>query len=452
MKPMSGKNRYSPNMASDKELQDLRDALRASSDNAYIRRLLINKLRGLAGHETELESEINILMKREPHDLDLKEALIEVYYAQRKNSACLIIFEELGHPEMITPETRLIIARCYLKDGDQERAGMLYRSALEDNVLLADEELDQAFRQTSAFESDDFNFEFDDEEDDRLFSKPNTDFSDVGGMEAVKREIDLKIIQPLQHVELYRSYGKKVGGGILLYGPPGCGKTFIARATAGQIDANFISVGLNDILDMWMGNSEKQLASYFDLAREKKPCVLFFDEVDALGAKRSDMKQSAGRNVINQFLAELDGISSNNDGLLIIGATNVPWHLDTAFRRPGRFDRIIFVPPPDATGREAILKLKVEGKPQENIDFAKVAKRTKDFSGADLNAVVDIAVEGILEEAIKTGLPRPITTKDLLRGAEQHRPSTSEWFTTAKNYAMFANKGGLYDDILQYLK
>ncbi|MEM9930531.1 MAG: ATP-binding protein, partial [Bacteroidota bacterium] len=274
----------------------------------------------------------------------------------------------------------------------------------------------------------------------------------VGGMEGVKREIDLKIIQPLQHADLYKSYGKKVGGGILLYGPPGCGKTFIARATAGQIDANFINVGLSDILDMWVGNSEKQLASYFELARQKKPCVLFFDEVDALGAKRSDMRQSAGRNVINQFLAELDGIDDNNDGVLVIGATNVPWHLDTAFRRPGRFDRIIFVPPPDVAGRAAILQLKLKDKPQDKIDFAKVAKKAKEFSGADLNAVVDIAVENILEEAIKTGVPRPIGTKHLLAAVDRHRPSTTEWFTTARNYAMFANKGGLYDEILKYLK
>lgn len=438
-------------MSKENELKELRQALAASPGNAYLRRLLINKLRGLAGYEAELEREINILIKSEPNDLDLKEALIEVYYRQGKNSTCLIIYEELGHPELLGPETRLLIAKCYLRDGDHDRARELYESALESDPLFhADEELDKALRQSADFDLRDELY--DDEEDDRILSKPDTNFRDVGGMEGVKREIDLKIIQPLQHAELYKSYGKKVGGGILLYGPPGCGKTFIARATAGQIDANFINVGLNDILDMWVGNSEKQLASYFELARERKPCVLFFDEVDALGAKRSDMKQSAGRNVINQFLSELDGIHADNDGILIIGATNVPWHLDTAFRRPGRFDRIIFVPPPDEVGREAILKLKVEGKPQENIDFAKVAKNTKDFSGADLNAVVDIAVEGILEEAIKTGVPRPVTTKDLLRGAAQHRPSTSEWFTTAKNYAMFANKGGLYDDILKYLK
>ncbi|MFT5999668.1 MAG: transitional endoplasmic reticulum ATPase [Neolewinella sp.] len=439
-------------MPVDKEIQDLREALAASPDNAFIRRLLINKLRGVIGHETELERELNLLIRKEPRDLDLKEALIEVYFAQGKNSACLIIFEELGHPELISPETRILIAKCYLKDGDHQRAGELYRSAIAANPGVADDELDKSFRQTSDFDLDDVDFDDLEDDDQRIMSKPDTSFADVGGMDGVKREIDLKIIQPLKHADLYKSYGKKVGGGILLYGPPGCGKTFIARATAGQIDANFINVGLSDVLDMWVGNSEKQLASYFDLAREKKPCVLFFDEVDALGAKRSDMRQSAGRNVINQFLAELDGINDNNDGLLIIGATNVPWHLDTAFRRPGRFDRIIFVPPPDTDGRAAILKLKMEGKPQEKVDFAKVAKKTKDFSGADLNAVIDIAIEGILEEAIRTGTPRPVSTKDLLAAADLHRPSTTEWFTTAKNYAMFANKSGLYDDILKYLK
>lgn len=439
-------------MAEDKEIRDLREALAASPENTFIRRLLINKLRGVPGHEAELERELNLLIKKEPRDLDLKEALIEVYFSQGKNSTCLIIFEELGHPELISPETRILIAKCYLKDGDHQRAGELYRSAITSNPEVADDELDKAFRQTSDFNLDDIDFDDLDDDDLRIMSKPDMTFADVGGMDGVKREIDLKIIQPLKHADLYKSYGKKVGGGILLYGPPGCGKTFIARATAGQIDANFINVGLSDILDMWVGNSEKQLASYFDLARAKKPCVLFFDEVDALGAKRSDMRQSAGRNVINQFLAELDGINDNNDGLLIIGATNVPWHLDTAFRRPGRFDRIIFVPPPDADGREAILKLKLEGKPQEKVDFAKVAKKTKDFSGADLNAVIDIAIEGILEEAIRTGTPRPVSTKDLLAAVERHRPSTTEWFTTAKNYAMFANKSGLYDDILKYLK
>lgn len=433
-------------MPNEQELRDLRQALAQSPENGYLRRLLISKLRDHPGFEQELEEHLQVLIRKEPRDIELKEMLIEVYFAQQKYSICLIIFEELGNHQLLSPPTRVLLAKCYLKDGDHAKAAELYQAAVLQDDAIADAELDQQFRIAVSFE------EVEDDLDERIMTKPDMSFDDVGGMDDVKREIDLKIIKPLEHDDLYRSYGKKVGGGILLYGPPGCGKTFIARATAGQIKANFINVGLNDILDMWVGNSEKQLAEYFELARSRKPCVLFFDEVDALGAKRSDMRQSAGRNVINQFLAELDGIEADNDGILIIGATNVPWHLDTAFRRPGRFDRIIFVPPPDATGREAIFRLKLEGKPQENIDFSKLAKKSKDFSGADINAVVDIAVEHILEDAMETGVPKPISTKALLKGIEQHSASTAEWFTTARNYAMFANKGGLYDDILKYLK
>ena len=141
----------------------------------------------------------------------------------------------------------------------------------------------------------------DDFEESQFVQKPDIDFNHVGGMDDVKREIDLKIIKPLLHPELYKAYGKKTGGGILLYGPPGCGKTYIAKATAGQVNARFINVGLNDILDMWIGNSEKNLHAIFELAREHVSCVLFFDEIDALGASRSDMKQSGGRHLINQF-------------------------------------------------------------------------------------------------------------------------------------------------------
>ena len=202
---------------------------------------------------------------------------------------------------------------------------------------------------------------------------------------------------------------------------------------------------------MWIGESEKNLNKYFDLARRKKPCVLFFDEVDALGAKRSDLKQSSGRNVINQFLSELDGISSENEGVLIIGATNAPWHLDAAFRRPGRFDRIIFVPPPDLESKISMLQLKLKDRPTQNIDYKKVANKMEDYSGADINAVIDIAIEKVLEEVMKTGIPRPLVTDDLLTALKSHKASTIEWFTSAKNYALFANKSGLYDDILKYM-
>ncbi|MEO1382188.1 MAG: ATP-binding protein, partial [Bacteroidota bacterium] len=267
----------------------------------------------------------------------------------------------------------------------------------------------------------------------------------------VKEEIDLKIIKPLQHQEIYKAYGKKIGGGILLYGPPGCGKTHIARATAGQVDAKFINVGISDVLDMWVGNSERNLHEIFEVARANAPCVLFFDEIDALGASRTDMRQSNSRKLINQFLAELDGIEAQNDGLLIIGATNAPWHLDSAFRRPGRFDRIIFVEPPDQESRTDILRIQLKDKPIAKIDYEDIAKRSKDYSGADLNAVIDLAIESKLAEAFKQGVPQPLSTQDLKKALKKHRPSTKDWFASARNYALYSNDSGLYDDVLTYL-
>jgi SpoVK/Ycf46/Vps4 family AAA+-type ATPase len=271
-------------------------------------------------------------------------------------------------------------------------------------------------------------------------------------MQRVKQEISIKIIEPLKNPDLYKAFGKKAGGGILLYGPPGCGKTFVAKATAGEINAKFINIGLHDILDMWIGNSEKNLHEIFELARRNTPCVLFFDEVDAMGASRSDLKQSAMRHVINQFLAELDGVGSDNEGVLILAATNAPWSVDPAFRRPGRFDRVIFVEPPDEAARQDILRSLLVGKPAGDIDVAKIAALTKEYSGADLKAVIDISIEDKLRESMSKGSIQPLETKDLQKALKQHRPTTTEWFASARNYALYANESGLYDDILKYLK
>lgn len=284
-----------------------------------------------------------------------------------------------------------------------------------------------------------------------VMERPPFGFEAVGGMASVKDDVRMKIILPATNQELYAAYGKKAGGGILLYGPPGCGKTHIARATAGEIEARFISIGLHDILDMYIGNSEKQLHEVFEYARANAPCVLFFDEVDALAASRTDMRNSAGRHTINQFLAELDGVDASNEGVLVLAATNAPWHLDAAFRRPGRFDEIIFVPPPDADARTKILEIFLAGKPAEKLDLAKVAAKTKEFSGADLKGLVDRVIEEKLRQAMKSGAPSPITTQDLLAGLKRQKASTLEWLATARNYVAFANEGGIYDDVKTYL-
>jgi transitional endoplasmic reticulum ATPase len=432
-------------------INNLREALKFSPDNIPLKLHLAETLLN-AGKMDEAEKEYQELLSL-TRDVKVKTGLANVFYRKGEFSKCNVILEALIDSGNTDFDTLLLHTRALLKEDSIPAAIAAYKKVLSSNPSFRDEELDAKLRMNSAGEN---RFEDEDENDDEDFShfiqKPDINFNDVGGMQHVKKEIDMKIIAPLKHPELYKAYGKKAGGGILLYGPPGCGKTYIAKATAGQVNARFINVGLNDILDMWIGSSEKNLHHIFEVARQNTPCVLFFDEIDALGASRTDMKQSAGRHLINQFLQELDGIASNNEGILVIGATNTPWHLDAAFRRPGRFDRIIFVPPPDIDARESILELKLKGKPLDNIDYKSLATKITDFSGADIEAIIDIAIEQKLEESITTGMPKPLNTKDILNASKKHKASTLEWFSTAKNFALYANDSGLYDDILTFMK
>lgn len=434
---------------SDDIVKSLREALEFSPDNIPLRLHLADTLLGLYKYE-EAEAEYKIVLSKSPDSIKAKTGLVKVYFDNANYSTALVIIEDIISSGHYTADILVLYAKILYRDNSLAAAIEQYKRALEMDPSLEDEELELGLKRGNLPEdNDDFVAEI--ERNALSVEKPKINFDQVGGMEHVKDEIRIKIIQPLQHPELYKAYGKKIGGGILLYGPPGCGKTHLARATAGQVDAKFIGVGINDILDMWIGSSEKNLHELFEVARRNTPCVLFFDEVDALGASRSDMKQSAGRHLINQFLSELDGVNASNEGLLILAATNAPWHLDSAFRRPGRFDRIIFVQPPDEESRENILKILLKDKPVRDIDYRLIAKGTKEFSGADLQALVDVTIEEKLRESFKTGKPEPITTKDLGNSLKKVIPSTKEWFTTARNYALYANESGLYDDILKYL-
>lgn len=435
----------------DNTVNSLKEALKHSPDNIPLRLMLAERWAAINMLD-EAEAEYSAILKIQA-DTKAQIGLANVYYQKGNFSTCNVILEELIANGNKDVSVLTLYAKGLLKEKSVAKAIDMYKKALAINPAHFDAELDSELRLTSAIEDHgNDKEEMMQELDSRFLQKPTMNFSDVGGMDAVKKEIELKIIKPLLHPELYKAYGKKTGGGILLYGPPGCGKTYIAKATAGQVNAKFISVGLNDILDMWIGNSEKNLHEVFELARQNAPCVLFIDEIDALGASRSDMKQSSGRHLINQFLQELDGIENNNDGVLILGATNAPWNLDPAFRRPGRFDRIVFVPPPDDSARASILKIKLNDKPTDNIDIQQIAKKAEHCSGADIDAIIDIAVELKLEESFKDGVPKPLITRDLLDALKKHKASTQEWFTTAKNFALFANDSGLYDDILSYLK
>jgi len=268
--------------------------------------------------------------------------------------------------------------------------------------------------------------------------KPNVTFDDVGGLEDVKKRIRLSFILPLKQPEVFAAYGKSAGGSLLLYGPPGCGKTFLARAVAGEIEVNFMHVELQAILSMYVGESEHNLHDIFAKARENKPCVVFFDELDALGG--------------SQLLLELDGLDNQSDNVFIIGATNTPWYLDTALRRPGRFNHLVFVPPPDAPERQKILELKLAGKPVDGLNLSAIADMTKHFSGADLEQVVQDAVDSAMERTFETGEIQPITQKDLLAAVKGRKPSTLEWFATARNYATFSDVNRDYQVVLDYMK
>lgn len=283
--------------------------------------------------------------------------------------------------------------------------------------------------------------------------KPTVTFADVGGLDELKEKIRLRVLYPLKRPDLYQAFGKKVGGGLLLYGPPGCGKTFLARATAGEAGIHFVAVGIEEVLDMWLGQSEKKLHELFATARRQAPAILFFDEVDSLGGRRSGLRHESYRTLVTQFLSELDGAKGQSEGVLVIGATNAPWDVDPAFRRPGRFGEVLFVPPPDLRARVEILKLKLAGKPvAADVDVAEIARATELWSGADLDHVVQSAIEAALAESLRGGAVRAITTADLRAAVKRVKPTTIEWFSTAKNFATYANETGQFDEVLDYLK
>lgn len=277
-------------------------------------------------------------------------------------------------------------------------------------------------------------------------------FEQVGGMEDIKKVIHRMIILPLSRPELYAKYGRKTGGGVLLYGPPGCGKTLLARATAGECGLPFVNVRIEDIVDPYQGVSERNLHLAFETARAQSPCVLFLDELDALAFARHKHHGSDARRLVDVLLQELDAIGSDNDGVLVLAATNAPWDIDEAVLRPGRFDRTIFVPPPDETARRDIARVLLYDVPAESVDPVRLAALTPLFSGADLSAVVQRAVDEVIEEALTTGAEPPVTMRHLEEAAGVVRPSTLDWLHRAQAYVEFANQAERYADVESYLR
>ncbi len=278
-------------------------------------------------------------------------------------------------------------------------------------------------------------------------------FADVGGLTEVKQQINRRIVTPFKKPALFAKFRRKAGGGVLLFGPPGCGKTLLARATAGECEARFINVPVVDVVDKYIGEAERKLAAIFADARRDTPSVLFFDELEALAGSRSSQSNQSHNSLVSTFLAEMDGFAQANEGVLILAATNMPWGVDAAFRRPGRFDRVQFVPPPDREARRDILAIHVEGRPlAEDINLDAIAAKAAGYSGADLENLVNTAADLAIEETLASGVEEALAQRHLLDALEETRATTIEWLTTARNYAKYSNSGGQYDDVAAFLK
>ncbi|MFG1945812.1 AAA family ATPase [Nonomuraea sp. NPDC048826] len=450
-------------MVDDPGLKALGEAARLSPDNLPLRRHLAEQLLS-KGYLADAEAEFRAALVLAPQDPDIVAGLAEAFVRQSSYGAALAALEPMlaggGHP----PRVGILAARALLGEGDVHQAAYRYHEAVSRDPSVADPELAARLTAPPPVVTEPSGPAAEDaypapatathERATAEVERSAFSFADVAGMDEVKEALRVKLLLPIQQPELFAAFGKRAGGGVLLYGPPGAGKTHLARAAAGELGAAFVNVGLADILDMYVGSSERNLRATFDLARRHRPCVLFFDEVDALAARRSDMRQAHTRQVVNQFLAELDGVDqSANEGVLVLAATNAPWYIDVAFRRPGRFDQLVFVPPPDAHARAAILRILCRDKPLAEVDFDAVAKVTDQFVGADLKGLVDRAVEAKLHESIRAGRPVPLSTRDLLAAAKTARPTAvREWMATARNYVMHANESGVWDELMPWIQ
>jgi transitional endoplasmic reticulum ATPase len=279
--------------------------------------------------------------------------------------------------------------------------------------------------------------------------KPEIDFSDVGGMENVKEEVRKAVIYPLKNPAISRDFKKEVGGSILLYGPPGCGKTYIARATAGECDVAFFNVKLTDILSEAAGESERNIQGIFERASSNTPAILFFDEIDAITGRRDATGSESGKRLIDAFLTEMDGFTKTS-GLVIIAATNAPWNIDPALRRSERFSKQVFVPPPDAVAREQIFRIHAKKKPVSmSVDYRELAELSAGYSSSDIKAVCDLAIEIPWQEALKGGKERGAEMSDFKSVINTYKTSLSPWYAAAEKLIRESGEAEFYKDLAE---
>ncbi len=277
-------------------------------------------------------------------------------------------------------------------------------------------------------------------------------FADIGGLKKLKDEIRFKIIEPFKHPDVYAYFGKKIGGGILMYGPPGCGKSLIAEATSNEAEATFFSVKASDLKSKYVGETEKNIAELFKKAREKQPSIIFFDEFESLGGERTG-SSAHDKSAVAQLLTEMDGVGSKNQQILLLAATNEPWSIDSALLREGRFGRTLFIPPPDLDARRDILRLNLGKRPlASDVSIAKLAELTDAYSGADLAGLCEIAADVPLREYFKTTKLRKITNADFTHALTEVKSVIAPWFRKATRAVTQLRLEDSFSDLIEHAK
>ncbi|MEM2032348.1 MAG: AAA family ATPase, partial [Candidatus Woesearchaeota archaeon] len=255
-----------------------------------------------------------------------------------------------------------------------------------------------------------------------LIEIPRITWNDVGGLDEVKQQLKEVVEWPLKHPEIFARLGVDAPRGVLLYGPPGTGKTLLAKAIANEAKANFISIKGPELLSKWLGESERAIRKIFAKARQTSPSIVFIDEIDSIAPRRGSGIHSSVESVVNQLLTEIDGMQELR-GVIVMAATNRPDIVDPALLRPGRFDRLIYVPQPDYKTRLSILKVHTKTVPLKDVDLEEIARITENYSGADLATLVKEAVVCALREDMNTSV---ITMAHFKKALEYVKPSLTK--------------------------
>ncbi|RFC45430.1 MAG: AAA+-type ATPase, SpoVK/Ycf46/Vps4 family/Cyt c-type biogenesis protein CcmH/NrfG/MoxR-like ATPase [Verrucomicrobia bacterium] len=454
-------------------LSTLRRAIEDSPTNVRLW-LLFGQTLVSQGELSEARRAFNQAIVLAPADPEARLGIAQVLFREGTLSEAAVRTQCILKTDANFAPAHLLMARIYLAENEIAKANEHYAKARSINQELADGQLekdllrhgrnrlpqidrtetDDRLRLAAGFnmEADDFEWpdqvdselasregpsigqdEFDFVDDDDLgfnideFERPKGSFADVAGLEDVKQELLMRLVYPYEYTDLFRAYGKKAGGGVLLYGPPGCGKSLVCRALAGETKAAFYSLRLHQVLEMYIGCSEKNLNSLFQMARENAPSIIFIDELDALAGHRGEAKQHPARSVVNQLLIELDGHDGSNEGVLIIAATSAIANVDSAFLRPGRFDRRILVPLPCPDSRAEILRMQARNRPVAGLDYDRLAAMLQDYSGADIAQVFDVAAEDALRIAMRKKEIVPITMETIEVAIKKVEPSARYW-------------------------